>query len=137
MTIHIWLKINPFKERFYGLIDSPVHWVFNHQKHISLTVSNANRFNNLSKEETMDIALEELESYFQFFQKEQVQDYKIIKEKRATIVQDPDTESLREKISSNLQNILIAGDWTNTGLPATIEGAIKSGKDAAGQILFE
>lgn len=127
MSIHIWLSENPFKEKFYGLIDSPIHWLFNHQKYISLTVSNANEFNQLTKQETINIAFSELEKHFPFFYRSSIQDFKIIKEKRATFVPDSQTESIRENITSNLENLKLAGDWTDTKLPATIEGAIKSG----------
>ena len=53
--------------------------------------------------------------------------YKIIKEKQATFVQSPDEIFRKPKIQTNYSNIFLAGDWVDTGLPATIEGAITSG----------
>jgi squalene-associated FAD-dependent desaturase len=56
---------------------------------------------------------------------------RIIKEKRATFAQTPDQLDLRPGTRSQFVNLLLAGDWTDTGLPATIEGAIRSGVAAA------
>ncbi len=58
--------------------------------------------------------------------------FRVVKEKRATFAQDPATVAKRPGPVTNLANLLLAGDWTNTGLPATIEGAIRSGRTAAG-----
>jgi len=55
----------------------------------------------------------------------------VIKEKRATFSPTPDIERMRPSAESGLSNFLLAGDWTNTGYPATIEGAVLSGKRAA------
>jgi hydroxysqualene dehydroxylase len=57
--------------------------------------------------------------------------YRIVKEKRATFAQTPDQVAKRPGTHSGYGNLFLAGDWTNTGLPATIEGAIRSGNAAA------
>lgn len=57
---------------------------------------------------------------------------RIIKEKRATIAQTHEMLAKRPKPTTELRNLMLAGDWTDTGLPATIEGAIRSGHRAAG-----
>ena len=56
---------------------------------------------------------------------------RIIKEKRATFRQTPTESEKRPEARTALKNLLLAGDWTATGLPSTIEGAIRSGKTAA------
>jgi uncharacterized protein with NAD-binding domain and iron-sulfur cluster len=61
--------------------------------------------------------------------------FRVVKEKRATFAQDPETVAKRPGPVTSLGNLLLAGDWTNTGLPATIEGAIRSGRKAAGLVL--
>ena len=60
--------------------------------------------------------------------------WRIIKEKRATFAQTPAEVARRPGAKSFLRNVLLAGDWTATGLPATIEGAIRSGQVAAASI---
>jgi squalene-associated FAD-dependent desaturase len=57
--------------------------------------------------------------------------YRIIKEKRATIRQSPTDEALRPGFATKFGNLWLAGDWTRTGLPATIEGSLQSGFRAA------
>ncbi len=57
--------------------------------------------------------------------------YRVVKERRATFAQIPTEVSRRPGASTEFTNLFLAGDWTNTGLPATIEGAIRSGNRAA------
>lgn len=56
---------------------------------------------------------------------------RIVKEKRATFAQIPSALPLRPPAETRFRNLFLAGDWTATGLPATIEGAIRSGAVAA------
>ena len=56
---------------------------------------------------------------------------RVIKERRATFLQSPDQVALRPPAQTAYANLLLAGDWTDTGIPATIEGAIRSGFTAA------
>lgn len=62
---------------------------------------------------------------------EAIPPYRIIKEKRATIRQSPTDEALRPGFTTKFSNLWLAGDWTRTGLPATIEGSLQSGFQAA------
>ncbi|MFC2133321.1 hydroxysqualene dehydroxylase HpnE [Bacteroidota bacterium] len=134
LNIHLWLRDNPFAEKFYGLIDSKIHWIFNHNAHLSLVTSSADDLINLNMEEILNIVCEELEVYFPDFERELVTDYKIIKEKRATFIPSAEVEVKRRNFSSKIDNLILAGDWTNTGLPSTIESAVKSGVIAASRI---
>lgn len=61
--------------------------------------------------------------------------YRIVKEKRATFAQTPAALARRPGVASAYSNLYLAGDWTATGLPATIEGAIRSGHRAAERLL--
>ncbi|TCS61360.1 hydroxysqualene dehydroxylase HpnE [Varunaivibrio sulfuroxidans] len=61
--------------------------------------------------------------------------YRIVREKRATFLQSPQNERRRPGVTTPLGNLFLAGDWTNTGLPATIEGALLSGRWAAEAVL--
>jgi uncharacterized protein with NAD-binding domain and iron-sulfur cluster len=56
---------------------------------------------------------------------------RIVKERRATFAQTPEQAARRPPAATRWSNLLLAGDWTATGLPATIEGAIRSGNVAA------
>ena len=57
--------------------------------------------------------------------------WQIVKEKRATFAATPAQDAKRPQAATNLPNLFLAGDWIDTGLPATIEGAVRSGFRAA------
>ena len=137
LNLHLWLTENRFTEKYYGLIDSKVHWVFNHKSYITITISDAGKLIEKSKEELFELVTNELIKYFSFFKKEQVLNYKVIKEKRATFIPSESSSDYRPSTKTNIENLLLAGDWINTGLPATIEGAVKSGRMAADEINHE
>jgi squalene-associated FAD-dependent desaturase len=134
LTLHIWLKENRLEEKFYGLIDSPVHWVFNHGRYVTLVISSADSLISKSKEDLFDLCSRELELYLNI-KKEDVAGYKVIKEKRATFVPSNDVLKKRPGTLTPYNNFFLAGDWTDTKLPATIEGAVKSGKLASDYII--
>jgi hypothetical protein len=135
LNVHLWLKENPFKEKFYGFIGSQIHWLFNHGKHISLTTSSAENLINLENDEIVKRFCSEIELYFPIFKPELVIDSKVVKEKRATFIPDIASNTERKNFNWQLENFVLAGDWTNTGLPATIESAVLSGKIAAEQLI--
>jgi len=135
LTAHLWLDGNPFKEKFYGLIDSKVHWLFNHGKYVTIVTSAADEIINLKDDELIKIICSELEKYFPIFYQNVVKEYLILKEKRATFVPTVELIKLRNKLKFSYKNIFVAGDWSNTGLPSTIEGAVLSGRIAADSVI--
>lgn len=127
VSIHIWLKENKLEDDFYGLINSPIHWVFNHESHLTLVISDANNYVATSGEELFNKAVLQLNKYL-MISRDDIISYKIIKEKRATFIPSNNIIDKRPNPCTALRNFFIAGDWVNTGLPATIESAVKSGK---------
>jgi squalene-associated FAD-dependent desaturase len=127
IAIHIWLSENNLKEEFYGLINSPVHWVFNHKSHLTLVISDANELAEIPKEKLFETALEELDKYL-LLSKSRITAYKVIKEKRATFIPSNNILKNRPDAGTILNNFFLAGDWVNTGLPSTIESAVRSGR---------
>jgi uncharacterized protein with NAD-binding domain and iron-sulfur cluster len=63
--------------------------------------------------------------------------WQIVKEKRATFAATPEEAARRPGAATNYDNLVLAGDWTATGLPSTIEGAIRSGRTAALALMCE
>ena len=124
------LKNNSFG--MTGLIGTKVQWIFKRNpKHLSLVISASDFLDELTDESNETIyknCLSELSKCLNGFDNLVVKDYKIIKEKRATFIPDNDSVNERPNQKTAIQNFFIAGDWTNTGLPATIESAIKSSK---------
>ncbi len=136
INIHIWLNENNLLEKFYGLLNSPLHWVFIKGKHINIVISYADYLADKSKEEILNFVLEELVKYTSV-KREDIEHYKVIKEKRATFVPDIATLEKRPNSKTSYKNLFLSGDWTNTGLPSTIESAVKSGRIAAELVLNE
>jgi squalene-associated FAD-dependent desaturase len=130
LTIHLFLKENRFTNTFYGLIDSPVQWVFNKGTHLTVVISNADKFMDVSQEEIMELVVNELKKYI-LLERRELSTYKIIKEKRAAFIPSNEILDKRPSVYTPFKNMFLAGDWTDTGLPATIESAVKSGRLAA------
>lgn len=136
LNIHLWVKENPIQDQFFGFIDSSLHWMFNKGNHINIVISDANKYAEVSNDEMIEMTLTELEKYIGF-KRELLINYKIIREKRATFIPNNDILNKRPGSKTKIKNLFLAGDWTDTGLPATIESAAKSGKLAADLVLDE
>ncbi len=136
LSIHIWLKENNFNEPFYGLIKSKLHWIFNHNDHITLVISDADKYIDKTKEEIFELFSAEL-GKFTGIKKEDIISYRVIKEKRSTFIPSNDIFNNRPDTKTLIKNLFLAGDWINTGLPSTIESAVKSGRLAAEEIIKE
>ncbi|MGE5364773.1 MAG: hydroxysqualene dehydroxylase HpnE [Bacteroidota bacterium] len=133
VSLHIALSrpCTQLREKYYSLPGSPVHWIFNHNSYISTVTSGADEWKGLTAAEIQEIVIGELCKYIPGFNTEDILNIRVIREKRATVVFDNETTALRPGAVTDVKNLFLAGDWTNTGLPATIEGAVKSGRIAA------
>lgn len=128
-------KDNNPKLDFYALWGSEIHWAFFHNTHITLTKSNGEKYINLSDEELKQIFITEFYSYFPEFKSQSPIYFKIIKEKRATFISDLKSLLYRVNNITEFKNLFIAGDFTDTGYPSTIESAVISGRQTALKIL--
>jgi uncharacterized protein with NAD-binding domain and iron-sulfur cluster len=121
---------------FVGLISGIAEWIFIRPDHVSVTVSAAN---NLIDRPADDLALAVWRNVAKAFDLEaamvEVPPFRVIKERRATIVANVAQEERRPEARTEIENLVLAGDWTDTRLPGTIEGAIRSGVTAAKLIL--
>lgn len=134
INILIWCDKFKLDEMFYGLLDSPLHWVFRKEDHLNIVISNADYLVEKSTEEIFHFVVTELSKFFNITLSK-IKSYKIIKEKRATFIPSNKILSHRPKSKTKIENLLLAGDWIDTDLPATIESAIKSGRLAAEEII--
>ena len=130
LNIHLWLKDNSFPKGFFGLINSPLHWVFNKGTHLNIVISDAEEHAGKSDEELIEMCKVEMKKFF-LLKPETISNYKIIKEKRATFIPSNDILDIRPEQKTKIKNLVIAGDWVDTGLPSSIESAVKSGRVAA------
>ena len=114
-----------------GLVGTTVQWIFlRNRRHISLVISGADETGITDKtpEEIFEICQRDLNISIKDFDRLEISGYKVIKEKRATFIPDRDSENYRPDQKTIYSNLFIAGDWTDTGLPSTIESAVKSAK---------
>ncbi|KAB2909467.1 MAG: FAD-dependent oxidoreductase [Ignavibacteriales bacterium] len=135
-TFHIRLRENPLKREFVALINSPVQWVFNHGEYITTVTSTSDEWDSLPEEKIFEIVEKELEKFLSITA-ENIISHRIIKEKRATFVCGGSNLALRRPSETAVKGVYLAGDWTETGFPGTIEGAVKSGHTAAGLVISE
>lgn len=141
LNVHLWLSKNATKKfsfidkEFYAFNNSELHWLFNKQTHWNIVISNADKFMEMSKEKIFKFVLDELRNFISI-REDDISDYKIIKEKRATFIPDEKTLRNRPATETKIENLFLAGDWIDTKLPATIESAVKSGRIAAEKIIF-
>jgi hydroxysqualene dehydroxylase len=112
-----------------GIIGGTAEWVFTFPDRLSVTVSSAGHIADRDRAELAallwrDVAVAHGLSH-------ELPAWQIVKEKRATFRATPDQDTKRSPARTRWTNLFLAGDWTATGLPATIEGAIRSGQKAA------
>lgn len=117
-----------------GLTGSLAQWLFLKDDIASVTVSAADAFAEADADDLAAGIWPEVAAALDLASgKPPV--FRVVKEKRATFAQTPANERLRPPPLTRWRNLVMAGDWTDTGLPATIEGAIQSGRSAAQVIL--
>lgn len=116
---------------FLGIVGGTTHWIFVRGNVVSLTVSAADRLGHMSRDpdELVPELWAEVGRALNFDGTYTAA--RINKERRATFDQAPEQVRRRPGARTELKNLFLAGDATDTGLPATIEGAIRSGETAA------
>jgi hydroxysqualene dehydroxylase len=119
---------------FIGVIGGTVEWVFRKREVLSVTISAADRLMDMSADELAARLWPEVRRAYDLTEAP-LPPWQIVKERRATFAATPVQLARRPKAATPWANLVLAGDWTDTGLPATIEGAIRSGFAAAERLL--
>lgn len=112
-----------------GLLGATAEWLFAFPDRISVTVSAADRLLDTDRETLAHLFWDEIRRAYGF--DAALPAWQIVREKRATFAATPEQDARRPAAATRWRNLFLAGDWTQTGLPATIEGAIRSGETAA------
>jgi hydroxysqualene dehydroxylase len=112
-----------------GVINGTIEWLFAFPDRLSVTISAADRLIDVPREELAAIIWADVTRVTRIAQP--LPAWQIIKEKRATFAATVEEEARRPPVRTDFPNLLLAGDWTATGLPGTIEGAVRSGFAAA------
>ncbi len=135
--IHLWFD-RPITDLPHAtLLDRTIQWMFNkgEGKHIQLVVSASRSLTDMPRQDVIDLALKELQEFFPGVADAQLERAHVVKEVRALLSAAPNLEQRRPLSSTNIPNLFLAGDWTRSGWPAIMEGAVRSGYLAAEAVL--
>ncbi|MBI1763302.1 MAG: oleate hydratase [Acidobacteria bacterium] len=145
VSINLWYDRQVTELEFAGLLDSPVEWVFNKNaiagepvrewQHLALVISGAHEAAKQTKEELIALAVREMERFFPAARQTKPLHAFVVREHDATLSHTVGVARLRPPQQTEFENFYLAGDWTDTGLPATIESAVWSGQECARRIL--
>ena len=138
-SVHLWFDRDITDLEHAVLLDREIHWMFNQSllqtgrggHYIELVVSASRSFAELSREQAIALALKELADFFPRVNEAKLEKFAFVKEVRATFGVPPGIDSARPSAISPWPNLFLAGDWTATGWPSTMESAARSGHLAA------
>jgi len=138
-SVHLWFDREITELDHAVLLDREIHWMYNQSRlqtgrgghYIELVVSATRAFAALPREEAIRQALEELAEFFPRVKEAKLEKVALVKEVRATFGVPPGIDAARPSAVSPWPNCFLAGDWTATGWPSTMESAARSGHLAA------
>jgi squalene-associated FAD-dependent desaturase len=143
VNLHIWYDQPVADFDFVAFIDSPVQWVFNRTRiaelpgpgdYLTVSLSGAWEHWPKTKNELREFFLPEIERLLPQAKATHVERFVVVKEQRATFRSLPSAPENRLAARTPIANLMLAGDWTDTGWPATMESAVRSGNAAASTI---
>jgi squalene-associated FAD-dependent desaturase len=126
---HYRMAAPPDAPSMIGVIGGTAEWIFAFQDRISVTVSGADRLVEAERDTLAARLWRDVAAVYGL--SSDPPPWRIVKEKRATFAATPDQNAKRPQAKTPWKNLTLAGDWVQTGLPATIEGALRSGEHAA------
>jgi len=131
--IHLWFDRSVTGLPHATLLDRTIQWMFNkgEGRHIQLVVSASRSLSQMPRQEVIDLALKELREFFPRAAEAKLERAHVVKEVRATFSAATHLEERRPMSPTQYPNLFLAGDWTRSGWPATMEGAVRSGYLAA------
>jgi squalene-associated FAD-dependent desaturase len=142
ISINLWFDRQVTDLDFVGLRGTTMQWLFNKGRifgaggsYISLVLSGAHQHVARTKEELLALALSDLRALLPEMREAKLLHSLVLKERYATFSPTSEAEPLRPGARTPVRGLYLAGDWTDTGLPATIEGAVQSGYAAAEAVM--
>jgi hydroxysqualene dehydroxylase len=132
VNAHFRIEPPPAQPPILGVLNGTVQWLFAFPGRLSVTISAGDRLIDAPREELAKKIWGEVASLTGL--PAPLPPWQIVRERRATFAATPAQDAIRPGAVTTWRNLVLAGDWTDTGLPATIEGAIRSGNRAADTI---
>ncbi len=149
--VHFWFDREVMSEPFVTLLDTTTQWIFNKTalygaspgspqnpqkgQYLQLVVSASYNLLPKSRQEIIDLCLKEVRQALPAAREANLIKATVIKETAATFSPEPGVDRWRPKQETAIDGLFLAGDWTDTGWPATMEGAVRSGYLAAEALL--
>jgi uncharacterized protein with NAD-binding domain and iron-sulfur cluster len=140
--VHFWFDRGVMSEPFLTSVDTTVQWIFNKSSlygqpggYLQLVISASYDLMPCSRQEIIDLCRRELGDLLPATREASLVKATVVKEAAATFSPEPGSDRWRPPQRTPLPNLYLAGDWTQTGWPATMEGAVRSGYLAAEGIL--
>jgi squalene-associated FAD-dependent desaturase len=131
--IHLWFDRPVTDLPHATLLDRTIQWMFNkHEgRYVQLVVSASRSLVEMPRAEVIALGVRELAEFFPRVKEARLEKAHVVKEVRATFSARPGLEASRPPARTAVANLFLAGDWTRSGWPATMEGAVRSGYLAA------
>jgi uncharacterized protein with NAD-binding domain and iron-sulfur cluster len=145
VNVHVIYDRRVTRLPFMAALESPVQWVFDKTRaagvqtgqYLAVSLSAADDFVDVPAARLREQFLPALEQLFPAAADAAVLDFFVTRERRATFRQVPGTSRLRPAAGTSVPGLALAGAWTETGWPDTMEGAVRSGQNAAEHIVGE
>jgi squalene-associated FAD-dependent desaturase len=144
VSINLWFDEPVMDREFVGLLGTRCQWAFNKNlilerrsgsNQVAVVISAARDYVDWPREELTEMALADLRSVMPKAGTARLVHSTIVKERDATLSHTVESDRLRPDAKTSVRNFVLAGDWIDTGLPATIESAVLSGRNAANLII--
>ncbi len=129
LNVHFQIAPPRGQPAILGVVNAEIEWLFAFPDRLSVTISNADRLIDRPRDVLAAEIWEEAAALTSL--PPDLPPWQIVKEKRATFAATPAQNAKRPDSRTRWANVVLAGDWVQTGLPATIEGAVRSGYKAA------
>ena len=150
--VHFWFDRQVMQEPFLTLIDTTTQWIFNKSalygapngnspekssggQYLQLVISASYGLLQMGRQNIIDLCLKEVRAALPAARDANLIKATVIKEAAATFSPEPGVDRWRPKQETRIRKLFLAGDWTDTGWPATMEGAVRSGYLAAEAVL--
>jgi hydroxysqualene dehydroxylase len=139
VNVHVVYDRPVLSRRFVAAVDSPVQWMFDrsrasgleHGQYVAVSLSGADAFVDRTVDDLRAEFLPAIEALLPRARGANVHRFLVTRERQATFRQSPGTLRLRPQAITSIPRLYLAGAWTDTGWPATMEGAVRSGRTAA------